>query len=177
MPKIWLLGGFCLTVAGVLVSNQTSYAAAASKIDTNTPAAQALQRANKLFEQQHWAEARAAYDNARDLEQDWSSPPVRLAVEGAVACSLKLSLWDDALSRAEEFVAKTKGKFEEAVGERFLAGLYLTVPHHGTKRGTTFLRGQWTQGVQVYSWRKDSRTAVQHYERSRDLLLKFPAKS
>src|SRR6266404_5540837 len=71
--------------------------------DTNSPVAQALQKANKLFEAQQW---------------------------------------DDALSRAEDFVAKTKGKFEEAVGERFLAGLYLTVPHHGTKRGTTFLRGQ-----------------------------------
>jgi hypothetical protein len=73
---------------------------------------------------------------------------------------LKLSQWDDALSRAQEFIAKTKGKFEEAVGERFLAGLYLTVPHRGTKRGTTFLRGQWTQGVQVYSYRKDALPAT-----------------
>src|SRR6266571_1600922 len=144
--------------------------------DTNSPVAQALQKANKLFEGQQWAEARTAYDAARSLEKDWASQPVRLAVEGAVACSLKLSLWDDALSRAEDFVAKTKGKFEEAVGERFLAGLYLTVPHHGTKRGTTFLRGQSTQGVQVYSWRKDSREAIKHYERARELLLALVAK-
>src|SRR6266436_8219852 len=127
--------------------------------DTNSPVAQALQKANKLFEAQQWAEARTAYDAARSLEKDWASPPVRLAVEGAVACSLKLSLWDDALSRAEDFVAKTKGKFEEAVGERFLAGLYLTVPHHGTKRGNTFLRGQSTQGVQD---RKSTRLNSSH---------------
>src|SRR6266567_4678758 len=101
--------------------------------DTNSPVAQALQKANKLFEAQQRAEARTAYDAARSLEKDWASPPVRLAVEGAVACSLKLSLWDDALSRAEDFVAKTKGKFEEAVGERFLAGLYLTVPHQSIR--------------------------------------------
>src|SRR5882724_3465912 len=144
--------------------------------DTNSPVAQALEKANKLFEAQQWTEARTAYDAARSLEKDWASPPVRLAVEGAVACSLKLLLWDDALSRAEDFVAKTKGKFEEAVGERFLAGLYLTVPHHGTKRGNTFLRGQSTQGVQVYSWRKDARQAVKHYERARELLLAVAAK-
>ena len=88
---------------------------------------------------------------------------------------MKLSQWDDALSRAQEFIAKTKGKFEEAVGERFLAGLYLTVPHRDTKRGTTFLRGQWTQGVQVYSYRKDAREAVKHYERARELLVALPA--
>jgi hypothetical protein len=80
-----------------------------------------------------------------------------------------------AVSRAQEFVAKTKGKFEEAVGERFLAGLYLTVPHYGTKRGTTFLRGQWTQGVQVYSYRKDAREAIKHYERASELLLALNA--
>ncbi|HZL41974.1 MAG TPA: hypothetical protein VFD66_01690, partial [Verrucomicrobiae bacterium] len=145
--------------------------------DTNTPTSVALQKAGKLFEEQNWAEARAAYDNARSFETNWSAPPVRLTVEGAVACSLKLQLWDDALSRAEEFVQRTKGTLEEAVGERFLGGLYLTIPHHGTKRGATFLRGQWTQGVQVYSWRKDSREAIRHYERARDLLRALPAKS
>ena len=118
-----------------------------ASIDTNSPVAQALQKAGKLFEQQHWAEARAAYDEARGLEEEWSAPAVRLAVEGAVACSLKLQTWDDALSRAAEFVTRAKGTFAEAVGERFLGGLYLSVPHYGTKRGTTFLRGQWAQGV------------------------------
>jgi alpha-2-macroglobulin len=139
--------------------------------------ARALQKANQLFKEQHWAEARAAYDGTRELEKDWTAPPVRWAVEGAVACSLKLSQWDDALTRAQDFVGKTQGKFEEAVGERFLGGLYLSVPHYGTKRGTTYLRGQWTQGVQVYSWRKDSWEAVRHYERARALLLQFPAKT
>jgi hypothetical protein len=146
-------------------------------IDTNSPVSQALQKAGKLFEQQHWAKARAAYDEARGMEKDWSAPPVRLAVEGAVACSLKLQTWDDALSRAAEFVTRAKGTFAEAVGERFLGGLYLSVPHYGTKRGTTFLRGQWAQGVQVYSWRKDSKDALKHYERARELVLALPAKA
>ena len=143
-------------------------------IDTNSPVAQALLKAGGLFKDEHWAEARAAYDSARDLEKDWAAPPVRLAVEGAVACSIKLQRWDDALSCAQEFTARTKGTFAEAVGERFLGGLYLTVPHNGTKRGATYLRGQFTQGVQVYSYRKDSRAAIAHYERARELLLALP---
>ncbi len=167
--SVWLL-------SVLLFTHGAPAATPSPAVDTNSPVAQELGKASKLFEEKQWAEARAAYDAARSLEQDWASPPVRLAVEGAVACSLKLSQWDDALSRAEDFVAKTKGKFEEAVGERFLAGLYLTVPHYGTKRGTTFLRGQWTQGVPVYSWRKDAREALKHYERARELLLALTAK-
>src|SRR4051812_12685011 len=112
-----------------------------SSAEPPAASAQALQRAEKLFKEQNWAEARTAYDEARDAEKDWHSAPVRLAVEGAVAASLKLQQWDDALSRAETFIAKTRGSFEEAVGERFLATLTLTIPHYGTKRGAQYLRG------------------------------------
>jgi uncharacterized protein YfaS (alpha-2-macroglobulin family)/tetratricopeptide (TPR) repeat protein len=173
----WLLRTVQLLSLFLLIPAPASGSAAAPGIDTNSPVGQALQRAGKLFEQNNWAEARGAYDDARKLEKDWSTPTVRLAVESAVACSLKLSEWDDALTRAQEFVHQTKGTIAEAVGERFLGGLYLTVPHHGTKRGPIFLRGQWTQGVQVYSYRKDAKEAVQHYERARELLLKLPAKT
>lgn len=137
--------------------------------------AEAIKKAEALFEKQNWAEARVAYDEARDLESDWRSPRTRLAVEQAVYCSIKLQQWDDALERAEKFIEETKGFFEEAVGERFLGGLYMIVPHHGTKRGSTYLRGHYTQGVQVSSWRKDRREAIQHYERARELLLKLEA--
>src|SRR6516162_2450002 len=118
----------CAIVIGIITRSLPSDSRAASppiSTDTNSPVAQALIKANKLFEQKNWAEARSDYDTARALETNWSAAPVRLAVEGAVACSLKLEQWDDALSRAQEFITKTKGKFEEAVGERFLAGLYL----------------------------------------------------
>ena len=172
MPTAILARGLILLASLVA----TSILAAASS-ETDSPAVQALRRADKLFSEQHWAEARSAYDAARASEKDWSAPTVRLAVEGAVACSVKLSLWDDALSRAREFVSRTKGSFEEAVGERFLGGLFLTLPHYGTKRGSSFLRGQWTQGVQVYCWRKDSREAIVHYERARALLIALPAKT
>lgn len=133
----------------------------------------ALEKASKLAEQQHWAEARDAYDKVRDGEQDWRSPRMRRAVEGAVACCMKLSLWEDALKRAQQFVDRTAGSFEEAVGRRFLAGLYMNVPHEGTKRGGEYLRGQWGQGVYISSWKKDRRAAIENYEKARDLLARL----
>jgi uncharacterized protein YfaS (alpha-2-macroglobulin family) len=134
-------------------------------------------RADALLKQNNWAEARTAYDEARKGEKNWSTPLVRAAVEGAVACSIQLQQYDDALERAQQFVANTKGTYEEAIGERFLGGLYLSVPHHGTKQGKKFLRGQWGQGVHVNSWRKDRNEAVKHYEQARQLLIGFAKKN
>ncbi len=130
----------------------------------------ALKKAEKQFKDQNWAEARDSYDHARELAGDWHSPEARLAVEGAVACSLRLNLWDDALTRSQDFVTQNQGRFEEAVGERFAAGIVLSVPHYGTKQGGTFLRGQYAQGVQVSSYKKDRKDAIRRYEHARDLL-------
>ncbi len=135
-----------------------------------TPVAKALEHAQKQFKDQNWAEARDSFDHARELAGDWHSPEARLAVEGAVGCCMKLSLWDDALSRARTFVDQNKGRFEEAVGERFLGGIYLCVPHQGTKQGGTYHRGQYGQGVQVSSFKKDRREAIRDYEQARDVL-------
>lgn len=159
----WPVSGFLLLLC--LSSPETARA-------LRPPAWQdALASADGLFRKQHWAEARTAYDAVRDHNPNWHHLDVRRAVEGAIACSLHLSLWDDALGRGAQYVARTKGGIEEAAGERFLAGLYLHVPHYGTRRGAGFLRGQYTQGIYVSSWRKDRKEAVRHYERARDLLL------
>jgi alpha-2-macroglobulin len=137
---------------------------------SSTPVNQALEQAQAQFKKQNWADARASFDHARDLAGNWHTPEARLAVEGAVACSQRLNLWDEALSRAQTFVDENKGRFEEAVGERFLAGLYLSVPHQGTKQGGTYYRGQYLQGVQVSSFKKDRREAIHRYEHARDIL-------
>ncbi|MCH8807451.1 MAG: hypothetical protein IH986_15390, partial [Planctomycetes bacterium] len=129
-----------------------------------------LEEADALAKEQNWAEAREKYDQARDAEADWRTARARASVEGAVECSMHLKEWDDALSRAGQYVEKVTGSLEEAVGRRLLAGLYLNVPHEGTKRGSTYLRGQWTQGVYVSSWKKDRRRAIKEYEKARALL-------
>jgi uncharacterized protein YfaS (alpha-2-macroglobulin family) len=163
MPCV-LLSSVCLFLSALLVSADSPGKA------PPTPTTEALEQAQKEFKEQNWAAARTSFDQARNLAGDWHSPEARLAVEGAVACSMKLSLWDDALTRAQAFADHNKGRFEEAVGDRFLAGLYLSVPHQGTKRGTVYDRGQYGQGVQVSSFKKDRKTAIKHYEDARDIL-------
>ncbi|HEY0257421.1 MAG TPA: hypothetical protein VGC39_08255, partial [Candidatus Methylacidiphilales bacterium] len=158
-----------LNVAFVLLGWLNLTAAPASP-SAPTTAGQALERAQKQFKDQNWADARASFDQARDLAGDWHSPEARLAVEGAVACSMKLNLWDEALTRAQAFADQNQGRFEEAVGDRFLAGIYLSVPHQGTKQGGVYHRGQYGQGVQVSSFQKDRREAIRHYEHARELL-------
>jgi alpha-2-macroglobulin len=138
--------------------------------EPNTPVSESLAKAQKAFKAQNWADARTEFDHARDLAGDWHSPEARLAIEGAVACSMRLNQWDDALTRSQAFVDQNKGRFEEAVGERFLAGIYLSVPHQGTKQGGTYHRGEWGQGVQVSSFKKDRKEAVKRYEHARDIL-------
>ncbi len=129
-----------------------------------------LDEADALAKEQHWAEAREKYDNVRDAEAGWQTARARTSIEGAIECSMHLKQWDEALSRAGQYVDKVTGSIEEAVGRRLLAGLYLNVPHEGTKRGSTYRRGQWTQGVYVSSWKKDRRRAIKEYEKARALL-------
>ena len=110
-------------LAAVLVSGWVAFAGERPMTDAK--------KADGLFAKQNWMEARVEYDglfagNPRDKL-------ARHAVERAVECSIKLSLWDDALSRAGKYVEKNKDGYYEAVGARFLGALYLRIPHHGTK--------------------------------------------
>jgi uncharacterized protein YfaS (alpha-2-macroglobulin family)/tetratricopeptide (TPR) repeat protein len=167
MRRILFCCGLVLALCGL---NLSADSASTTSAAPSTPVAKALELAQKQFKDQNWAEARDSYDHARDLAGDWHSPEARLAVEGAVACSMKLNLWDEALTRAQAFVDQNPGRFEEAVGERFLAGIYLCVPHEGTKQGGVYHRGQYLQGVQVSSFKKDRKEAIRRYEHARDLL-------
>lgn len=162
MLRVILIGGAFLAFTGFRLN--------AAPAPTGTSVSQALEQAQAQFKKQNWADARTSFDQARELAADWHSPEARLAVEGVVACSMKLNLWDEAISRSQAFVDQNKGRFEEATGERFLAGIYLSVPHQGTKQGGTYLRGQYGQGVQVSSFKKDRKTAILHYEHARDIL-------
>ncbi|MCG3125928.1 MAG: hypothetical protein CHACPFDD_00755 [Phycisphaerae bacterium] len=149
--------------------------AAARHQDAPATVSDALQKAEKLAKEQNWAEARQVYDAARSLATDHASADFRQAVEGGVTCALRLQDWNNALERASEYARLNPGTFEQAVAERFAAGIYVAVPHEGTKRGSTYLRGQWTQGTFVSTWRKDRAEAIRRYERSRELLSKLAA--
>jgi uncharacterized protein YfaS (alpha-2-macroglobulin family) len=162
MHRLFLLGLAAFFLGGLNLR--------AAPTPAPAPVSEALDKAQKQFKDQNWAEARDSFDHARELAGNWHSPEARLAVEGAVACAMKLQLWDDAQARAQVFVDQNKGRFEEAVGERFAGGIDLCVPHYGTKQGGNFLRGQYGQGVQVTSFKKDRASAVRRYEHARELL-------
>ena len=64
-----------------------------------------------------------AYDKARDQERDWHAPAMRRAVEGAAACAVKLSRWDEAARHLEDYIAHNRNSVEEVAGQRLLAAL------------------------------------------------------
>lgn len=178
---VWVIWIAVITFAAFVATPGMAAELAAAPASTPAPdisgtaSEAALKKADALFKEKNWTEARDAYDRVRDAEKDWHSEAMKEAVEGAVACSCKLQLWDDAVSRAEAFIAHTAGSLEEAVGQRFLAGLFLAMPHDGIKQGGKFLRGQHGQGVYVSSWRKDRKEAIRRYELARERVSKLAA--
>lgn len=135
------------------------------------PAAPPLGQADRLFEQKNYKEAAEAYQVALDSRQaGW-----RRAAERLVMCKLRLSLYDDAVKAAEDYVGRTAGSPYEARAERLAAHLYMLLPHWGTRAGGKFCRGERRQGVYLQSWQFDKRHAVTHMERARELYAKCDA--
>ncbi len=133
------------------------------------------QPAGSLAQQRHWKEARAAFDLVRRAGKDWHSAAMKRAVEGSALCSTKLREWDVALAVAEDYVGKTRGTLEEAIGQRFLAGLYLSAPHAAVREGGKLVRNRLDYRADRDWWRADRRAAIERYERARALLAEFAA--
>jgi hypothetical protein len=128
-----------------------------------------VEGADRLFEQKNYAEAADAYKAAVDAQAEgW-----RRAAERLMTCKLRLSLYDDALKAAEDFVARTAGTPYEARAERLTGHLYMLLPHWGSRSGGQFYRGEHRQGIFLQSWRYDKKHAVAHMERARELYAKY----
>ena len=158
-----------LTVFAVLAGG-----AVKAQVDPPTVSA-ALRQADRLFKQQHWAEAAARYDAARDRLTDWHAPAMRRAVEGAVACSAKLTRWDDVVSRLEAYIDHNADSLDEVTGQRLLADFYLSMPHLGVVQGGRFMRGENSQGPSESVEANDGREAVKRLERARDVAARLAA--
>jgi hypothetical protein len=79
------------TPIGLTKTNNATLDSRQSTTDTD--------RADKLFDQEKWAEARSLYDQAKS-----STVKVQQHIaERAITCSIKLLDWDGALRRALEF--------------------------------------------------------------------------
>lgn len=116
---------------------------------------------------QNWLEAKRGFDAEIARLTDWRTPAARRAVQGSIGCAVKLERWDEALALARQFVERTPGSFEEAVGLRLLASLHRQVPGSRETRARDE-RGQLvTPSVMT---RMDRAQAVRCYERAREVL-------
>ncbi|MFW6189833.1 MAG: MG2 domain-containing protein [Planctomycetota bacterium] len=128
-----------------------------------------LERADRLFEQKHYAEAAELYRQAAEgKEGRW-----HYASERLVMCKLRLELYDGAVEAAERYVELTSGTRQEARAERLTGHLYMLLPHWGTRSGGEFRRAERRQGIRLWSWHYDKRHAVEHMERARKLYAQY----
>ncbi len=128
-----------------------------------------MAQADRLFDLKHYAEAAEAYAalvEARGAE--WHRAADRL-----VMCKLRLSLYDDAVRAAEDYVSRTAGTPWEARAERLAGHLYMLLPHWGTRAGGEFHRAESRQGLYLQSWQYDKKHAVRHMERARELYADY----
>jgi uncharacterized protein YfaS (alpha-2-macroglobulin family) len=85
-------------------------AACAPSARAQAPDAGGLARAEQLFQQGHWAQARATFDAASRAAADCHTPEARRAVQGAVTCSLRLGDWEGSWDRVELFRQREKAQ-------------------------------------------------------------------
>ena len=130
-----------------------------------------MQDAQKLFDQKNYKEAAAAYQAILQAQ----GPEWRDAAEKVILCDLRLQLYDDATTAAEDYVKRTAGTPYEARSERLTGNLYMLLPHWGTRAGGVFHRGENLQGIYLQSWRFDKNLSVKHMERARDLFAAYDA--
>ncbi len=110
-------------------SPQAVFAAQRSfDVDPQGAIADTTERADRLFQQGKWSEARAAYDQVlKRSAGDEPAAETRSAQERAIECSVKLHDFDGALRRATPFPPVTS-RFEE---HRY----YWPTPNNGEERG------------------------------------------
>ena len=128
-----------------------------------------MPEAQKLFDQKNYKEAAAAYQAILKAQ----GPEWRDAAEKLILCDLRLELYDDATTAAEDYVKRTADTPYEARAERLTGNLYMLLPHYGVRAGGVFHRAQSGQGTYLQSWRYDKGLAVKHLERARDLFASY----
>ncbi|MBS0659512.1 MAG: hypothetical protein JSR82_14820 [Verrucomicrobia bacterium] len=139
-------------------------------------AARRVAQARARARLQHWQEARTHFEAALAALADWTTPLAREAVQGSIGCAERLERWDDAFELATRFVERTRGRFEEAVGLRLLAGLHQRASHDQDRRKFG-LPGR-EEGRSLASqegWAYDFRAAVGRYEEARLALERLAA--
>jgi len=128
-------------------------------------------KADKLFDDKHYEEARVEYEKLCKAAPK-TDEGLRAAGQ-AVTCRLRMQKFTEALDDAEGFLKLFGDSPHEAPWRRFLGGLYNQVPHWGTQQGDKFLRGQHGQGTYKDVFREDRRKGIAHMEQARLLFANW----
>lgn len=161
--------GLLPALLGILITSVSGTSPAAGP--ASAAASGRLAQARVQAERQNWKEARAHFEQALAAANDWTAPPAREAVQGSIGCAERLGYWDEAFVLATRFVERTRGRFEEAVGLRLLAGLHQRAPRDRKLRkfGLPALEAGGSSGENA-GWSVDFRAAVARYEEARQVL-------
>ena len=146
-------------------------AALKKDLDPNATAAALMESATAAFQQQHWKEARTAFQHLVLLHPDHHPE----AVHSAAQASFRLGEYNEGLRFFEDALELYRGKLTEARLLRVLGNVYLSVPHWGTKRGGVLARGKWNQGRHQDTHKQDRALAILRIEEARAIWEKVVA--
>ncbi|MAX25326.1 MAG: hypothetical protein CMJ19_12570 [Phycisphaeraceae bacterium] len=129
-----------------------------------------LQKATKLFEDKHYAEAAVMYQQL--IESHPQTAPEQLLV-----CYLRLRDFDKAVQTSQDSIQRLAGKPEEAMARQALGNLYMILPHWGTRSGGEFKRAKHEQGIRLQSHRHDKKLALEQLAKARELYAQWEGKT
>jgi hypothetical protein len=119
------------------------------KVAAPPPEEDLLAKADRLFEQQRWSEARAGYDDASGAASDWRTEAARKVIQRTITCSLRLNEWEDAWQRVDRFRRQAAAR--------------------------PFERNRWHQSNTRDEEAAEARRALEHFELTRELLQQLIA--
>lgn len=123
---------------------------------------ESAEAANK---QQHWKEAREAYQGLA-IHHPRSEKAVVAAQRSALA-SFRLGEYGEGLLFLEDALELFRGTPDEARLLRVLGNIHLAIPHWGVKKGGELLRGRWDQGIYQDTHKMDRKLAIRFLEKAR----------
>lgn len=97
-------------------------------------------------------------------------PRAPKATMRAMTARFRMGNYGDGLTLGEDALTLIADEVERARLQRVVGNAYLSIPHWGTERGGSFLRGQWGQGIQTHRFRTDRQRAIEHLEAARAVL-------
>jgi uncharacterized protein YfaS (alpha-2-macroglobulin family) len=125
-------------------------------------------RGEEMAKAQNWKDAAEAY-TALVVHYPEEKRAAKATI-GAMTARFANGQYTEGLLIAEAGVDLVQDSLRRARLQRVVGNAYLALPHWGTEAGGELLRGQWAQGKQTHTFRRDRVRAIEHLEAARDAL-------